>query len=49
MKRDLVRGIEKLAVARGESAEEVAAALDGLGLSGYQMAMAMRRGRRLLG
>ena len=47
-KRDMVRGREKLAAERGESVDEVAA-LDGLGLSGYQIATALKRGRRLLG
>ena len=48
-KRDMVRGIEKLAAERGELVDEVAAALDGLGLSDYQIARALKRGRRLLG
>lgn len=49
VKRNMVRGIEKLAAERGETTEEVAVALDRLGLSGSQIAVALQRGRDLLG
>ena len=47
-KWDMVRGMEKLARWRGESVEEVAAALDGLGLFGHQIATALKQGLNLL-